>query len=600
MITRRLARLVIPFVAALALVPGTAGAGSSGVGGTQADSSFAQSASKKHVANVLATTQQTSCYTPEVPYGYVQTAEGYSGESDCRGASTTGEALGPYPTQNGSAAGYPATTPMLVKGHSESNIVVDPTNPKHLIGSSKWFVSPEGYNHLLGFYESWDAGKTWPAQGHVPGYEGWTDNTDPVGAFDGYGNYYNFVLGYQFSYNLDGSHNFDIGAHAVNPSQPQEVVAMAVRPKGATSATDWKTTVNNQPDFVATYAPIGQEPDKQWMAIDDNPASPNYNTIYAMWVVFNFFSSKPYYSTATALPDGTHTAWSTPAVLPTINNSASDTYLLPHVDGNGTVWTSISNFPSRQGFTTYSVALDYSTDGGRTFNGPLVVTPTEGAILAPYCCYSNTNTRSGISDSFAVGKVANLAGGYPLYVTWEDYSTGYSNIFIAASDDGGKTWGATRKVNDNINQQTDEFQPNLATSSNGTVSVAFYDRRLACPAAGPEAGAAGIALDINNPHYPNLPPYGASNYCANGAVQFYDASLNPKGANIRLSQHSFDPELNAALYSAGTNIKHGFIGDYFGHDDSSTLSFSSFVSTYNDGTNGANRQQQLVATIAIP
>jgi len=39
---------------------------------------------------------------------------------------------------------------------------VDPTNPNHLIGTSKWAVSAEGYNHLLGFYESWDGGQTWP------------------------------------------------------------------------------------------------------------------------------------------------------------------------------------------------------------------------------------------------------------------------------------------------------------------------------------------------------------------------------------------------------------------------------------------------------
>jgi len=49
---------------------------------------------------------------------------------------------------------------------------VDPTNPNHLIGQTKWFVSAEGYNHLLGFYESFDGGKSWSVQGHVPGFEG--------------------------------------------------------------------------------------------------------------------------------------------------------------------------------------------------------------------------------------------------------------------------------------------------------------------------------------------------------------------------------------------------------------------------------------------
>ena len=320
-----------------------------------------------------------------------------------------------------------------------------------------------------------------------------------------------------------------------------------------------------------------------------------------MWVVFNDIGSKPFYSTAKALPDGTHTPWTAPVKLPTINSTASDTYLLPHVDGNGTVWTTVSNFPSKQGFSTYSMAVDFSTDGGKTFNGPLAVTPTKRASLAPFCCYSNTNTRSGITDSFAIGPQMGAGGQFPLYVSWEDFSTGFANLFITVSTDGGNTWSPAKKVNDNVNQQTDEFQPNLATSPNGTVSVAFYDRRLPCPSSGTtEAAAAGIGLDTNNPRFASLPPYGAANYCVNGAVQFYDPALNLKGNNIRLSGHTFDPELNAALYARGTDVTRGFLGDYFGHADSATLSFSSFVSTFNDGTNPSNRQQQLIATLSIP
>jgi hypothetical protein len=180
--------------------------------GTQSNTAYASSFAAHQVTNVDATTQKTSCYTPEVPYAANDGPnDGYSGESACNGAATTGENLGPYSTQAGSNPGYPAPTPMLVKDHSESDIRVDPTNSKHLIGSSKWVVSPEGYNHLLGFYESFDGGTTWSVQGHIPGYEGWTDDTDPVGTFDGYGNYYELNLAYQFFYNKDGSHNFTVG-----------------------------------------------------------------------------------------------------------------------------------------------------------------------------------------------------------------------------------------------------------------------------------------------------------------------------------------------------------------------------------------------------
>jgi hypothetical protein len=225
--------------------------------------------------------------------------------SPCPG-DTSGEdtgAAGPYPTQVGSNPGYPAGGPMLVKSRSESDLRVDPTNPRHLIGSSKWFVSAEGYNHLLGFYEFFDGGVSWPVQGHIPGYEGWTDNTDPVGAFDGFGNYYSLILPYQFFYNADGTHNFSIGTvREPNPAVPAEVIAVSVRRKGAATARQWITTHAGLPDYVATYDSIGNEPDKQWIAIDTNPASPFYNRIYAMWVDFHTVTPVPFVSYAPTRP----------------------------------------------------------------------------------------------------------------------------------------------------------------------------------------------------------------------------------------------------------------------------------------------------------
>src|SRR5436305_6033179 len=287
-----LAFLAVTLLTLLTLVPtitfARVAAAGSGVGnipqGTQSNATYANSYTANSVTNVDATTQKTSCYSPEVPYAVSDGPnDGYSGETACGSASTTGEVLGPYPTQAGSNPGYPASSPMLVKDHSESDIRVDSTNPKHLIGSSKWFVSAEGYNHLLGFYESFDGGQTWSIQGHIPGYEGWTDNTDPVGAFDAYGNYYEFILAYQFFYNKDGSHNFTVGtSQEPNPAVPAEVVAVSVRPHGATKATDWITTRGGNSDFIATYDSVGGEPDMQWITIDSNPASPNFNTIYAM------------------------------------------------------------------------------------------------------------------------------------------------------------------------------------------------------------------------------------------------------------------------------------------------------------------------------
>ena len=613
---RTLLSLAIPiFVATFyAALPASASLGP-GVGkvpqGAQDDATYESSFQANHVTNVDATTQRTSCYTPEVPYATSDgPAEGYSGESACAGASTTGENLGPYPTQSTSNPGFPATTPMLVKDHSESDIRVDPTNRQHLIGSSKWFNSPEGYNHALGFYESFDGGKTWDVQGHIPGYEGWTDNTDPVGAFDGFGNYYEFLLNYQFFYNSDGSHNFTLATQREpNPGQAAEVVAVAVHPRVSNgkkqTATNWITTHNSGPDFVATYDSIGNEPDKQWIAIDDNPASLHYNRVYVMWVDFHHIPPAPFVSYADAKADGTHTDWVKPIALPMgPHHPNGDTYLLPHVTPDGNVYTTLTNETVASGFTSNSVVLDRSTNGGADWSTISdVITNVTGPV---FCCDNNTTFRDGIFDTFTTSPFKLANGNYPLYTSWEDDSTGHINTILSASYDGGFSWSSPIQVNDNADPNTDEFQPNLTAAANGTVSVAFYDRRLSCPAAGTaDAANAGLALDTVNANFSgSLPPYGASNYCVNASIQFYKPDLTPIGHNIRISANTWDPQLNAAHYSNAT-VDKTFIGDYFGNTtgpngSGGSIDYTTSVSTYNDGSNPEFRQQQIVATVAVP
>ena len=612
--------------AAFAAMPAQA-SGAAGIRTPQDDAAYAASYATHKVINVDATTQRVSCYRPEVPLITSNGPnDGYKGMQPCPGA-TTGENTGStaqnpttggiYPSQVGSAAGYPADGPKLVNDHSESDLRVDPKNANHIIASSKWFISAEGYNHLLGFYESWDGGKTWPVQGHIPGYEGFTDNTDPVGAFDGFGNYYEFILPYQFAYfggsTGTGSKLFQ-KSNEPNPALPSEATTVAVRPAGAVDAIDWITTHTNAagvtaPDYIEFDDNQGKEPDKQWITIDHNEflpdrttPNPNYNTIYAMFVNFDFAGkmSKAYVSTAKALAKGQHTDWTPLQRLPSLNASASDTYLLPHVDPNGVVWTPITNFPSRMSRSTATIGVDYSTDGGVTWHGPLL-TPAQNVQLPPLT-YANTTFTDGIEDTFAVGLKA-VGTAYPLYLSWEDFSKGNVNVLASESLDGGQTWTAPIQVNDNINP-VDEFQPNLAANTDGTVSVNFYDRRLACPTMGsPDAVPSGIGLDVKNPAYAgSLPPYGATNYCVNTSIQFYSATLQPIGHNIRLSQHTWDPQLNAPdrFGSSTFTGQDTFVGDYFGNDFAGSKSLTTSVSTYDDGANGQNFQQQIIAIINEP
>src|SRR2546427_1991871 len=125
--------------------------------GTQSDQAYGDSFAANSVANVFVTSQQVSCYRPEVPFSVNNGPnDGYTGELRCPGATThedTGGA-GPYPTQVGSQPPYPPVEPKLVTDHSESDIRVDPLNHKHLIRSAQKVSSPPGHKHPLGFLQS--------------------------------------------------------------------------------------------------------------------------------------------------------------------------------------------------------------------------------------------------------------------------------------------------------------------------------------------------------------------------------------------------------------------------------------------------------------
>jgi hypothetical protein len=266
------------------------------------------------------------------------------------------------------------------------------------------------------------------------------------------------------------------------------------------------------------------------------------------------------------------------------------------VTPDGTVYTTLTTTKPEMKFAFDKIVLNRSKDGGQTWTQVSTVADNIPAVPGRF---ANTTFRDGIENSFATGSV-RINGHYPLYVTWEDYSAGVDNVLLSVSFDDGATWAPPIQVNDN-QSLVDEFQPNLATSANGRVSVNFYDRRLTCPGSGTgEAAAAGIALDQSNAAYTgSLPPYGAANYCVNASIQFYDPQLNAVGHNIRLTQHTWDPQLNA-LHTRCATCVTTFIGDYFGNTLGDSLSYSTFVSTYDDGSNPQHYQQQVVAMVTVP
>ena len=548
--------------------------------GIQPDATFAASYAQHAVTSIAATAQRVSCYSPEVYYqASLEPSQGFpdGGSTLCNGTATTGEEIGPYASQD------VANPPLKAKDFSESDIHVDPTNPRHVIGVTKWIVNAEGYNHLAGFFESFDGGVTWPQAGHIPGYEGWTDNSDPVGAFDPWGNFYAVVFPYMFSYGVSGEHFFL--SPTVNPSLPRSVLAVAVRPHGAATPVAWNTTRGAGLDVIAHTPFKGNGVfDKQWIAIDTNRRSRHFGRVYVSWAIGNDDSGlRIYVSHADARANGTHTNWSAPRLVLPEARGVGDNGSLPRVAPDGTVWLATSSFSTAT--APFVMKLTSSTNGGATWSKQRVI------VRHQVNGYRNTTFRAAFGEAFVVGprKVGKF---YPLYAAYEQSVFSGSTIYLRASFDGGRHWTRAKQVNDSA--AGDALQPNLAVAPNGTIAVAFYDRRLACPARDtPEATIAGLLFD------PRI-PYGAVNYCVNTAIQFYRARLQPVGHNIRLSEHTWDPQLSSPRFDCICNPA-SFIGDYFGVDSRGGFTYTASVETYNAaGENPGYHQQQLVSKLRTP
>ncbi len=363
----------------------------------------------------------------------------------------------------------------------EPSIAVDPNNHNVIVSVAQDLRLVQfGGHRWHGVYRSADGGVTWSSN-LLPGFPGDTSpqglssplsgfkaTSDPIVAFDRAGNAY--VAGITTRFSLFVAKYVNDGA-------------------------DYSFTT-----LICSSACA----DKPWIAVDNSGGLNNGN----VYITFDG-------GQGVELVRSTDGAQTFSSIVAVINNDGLSGLT---VDPQGRVFVSgvlASSLPQRE-----PIDIAVSTDGGQTFNGHEIAANI-AQIPSPL--------PGNRFRTFTIPQIASDSSG--VYIVWDDFTLGNSNVLFAKSTDGGVTWTTPLRVNDALTGQ--HFFSTIAVSG-GVISIAWYDSRLGQLSNGTITG-----LDV-----------------------FYASSTsggNSFSTNLRVTGVSFNPNTVERTDFGDTQI---FMGDY--------------------------------------
>ena len=239
--------------------------------------------------------------------------------------------------------------------------------------------------------------------------------------------------------------------------------------------------------------------DKDWSTVD--PKNPM--NIYVTYTDFDITGEMPPFGGACPgservaieivhSTDGGAT-WSQPTVLDQVCSSIGQFVQGSQVvvDSKGQVFVEWEYFPAGIAYPSRQLRIARSANKGTTFQ-PFTSIGTATATGDGYALQGYF--RSFLTGSLAVDRSGTKSDGN-LYLAWEDgrflsrtdfeapygYYR-YANVLISRSADGGSTWSAPLKVNNDALQSSsgsgiDHYQPGVAVDANGRLAACWYDRR---------------------------------------------------------------------------------------------------------------------------
>lgn len=362
---------------------------------------------------------------------------------------------------------------------TEPCIAVNPTNPDNLI------MALDDYSFYGdAIYVSVDGGVTWdgPIGMKVLMGDEWGGN--PALAFDRKGNAYfaQMSIGYRWIRVFDKAFVAEIASIALYRSSDGGLTWSD--PTVAAQGTVYVSSAEKT--LTVTFL------DRPWMTVGPDPKDPSRDNVYLTYTEFAIhypiIEEYPYIGSPriditiklVRSTDGGLTFSSPVAVTPTYEYYAGEEYRRivqgsqSAVAPDGTLYVayydSLDDGPWNG---LFAPTVTWSKDGGLTFSKPVMIDfKHELDYWVPPTLF---RAWPSMSPRIAVGPEGNV------YVVFAANPMGSedpddSDIFFSKSTDGGRSWSKAVRVNDDLTTR-DQFFPSISVSKNGTIHIAFADRR---------------------------------------------------------------------------------------------------------------------------
>ncbi len=333
---------------------------------------------------------------------------------------------------------------------AEASVAINPTNPEHVIATFIQSTPPGQQPRSTNWgYVSTDGGLTWT--GAMAANASRRVQGDDVIAFGRDGTAFHTYIAF------DG----------IRVDRP-EVAATGIWVRRTRDGVTWDPAVPVI-DHINTVMPFE---DKPWTIVDRAVDSPHRGNVYVAWTRFDVYGSDdPAHRSAIWFArsrDGGR-SFQPPARISDDTGDAKD--------GDGTLEGAVPAVgPRGEVYVVWAgpkgLSFDRSDDGGWTFGTDKVLSPLTGGWDIPVPGVERHNGMPVTAVDLSSGPNKGS-----LYVNFIDERNGDTDVFLLASRDGGRTWAAPVRVNDDPKGAAQMFTWMAVDPADGSVNVVFHDRR---------------------------------------------------------------------------------------------------------------------------